>query len=104
MKPQPLGFHEAVSRDLREAQDYYASWLANGARVITTRIEARLKTIARNAELFPEVYRNIRRAIVPRSYYGLFYRIRPGSTEILALIDLRRDPDTVKRLARMRTA
>ena len=86
MKARPLAFHQDVSCDLRAAQDFYASWLRTGARVITARIETRLKTIALNAELFPEVHRDIRRALVPRSYYGVFYRIRPSVIEILAII------------------
>jgi hypothetical protein len=86
-----------VSRDLCAAQDFYASWLGDGSRIITARIEARLRVIARNPELFREVHRDIRQALVPRSYFGILYRIRPAATEVLAILDLRRDPAEISR-------
>ena len=39
----------------------------------------------------------VRRALIRRSHFGLFYVIEPKRLVILALQDLRQDPDRLKR-------
>jgi hypothetical protein len=51
-----------------------------------------------NPEMFPRKYRLFRRAIIRKSYFGIYYVIEANVTTVVAVLDLRRDPRTVRRL------
>jgi len=55
-----------------------------------------------NPELFPKKYKRFRRAIIRRTYYGIYYVLEPQVTIVVAVLDLRRDPREIRRLLNLR--
>jgi hypothetical protein len=54
--------------------------------------------VARPA-LFPMVYEDVRRALLRRFPYGIFFRDLGGTRRVIAVMDLRRDPQRWRRRA-----
>jgi hypothetical protein len=48
--------------------------------------------------MFPRKHRFFRRAIIRRSYFGIFFAIEPGVTTVVGVRDLRDDPKEIRRL------
>ena len=55
-------------------------------------MDATLARIGENPDLYAEVDPDIRRAVLPRFPYSIFYRVRADVIEILAILHHRRDP------------
>jgi len=53
--------------------------------------------IEENPLQFPVVYRDVRRALLRRFPYGIFFRIRPTQIRITAIMHLARDPSRWQR-------
>lgn len=67
MHRQPVEFLEWVEHDLAYAQDFYASWLTDGAAVFLDRFLETVSWIEWNPEQFPKKHRFFRRAIIPQT-------------------------------------
>ena len=102
MKSQPVGFLEFVEHDLNYAQRFYDSWLTNGSDIFLDRFREVVEWIAWNPEQFPRKYRHFRRAIIRRTYFGIYYAIEPQVTTVVAVLDLRQDPRVLRELLRLR--
>lgn len=98
MNSQPVEFLEAIEPDLRQAWAFYDSWQADGAEKFQSRFRETIAWIEWNPELFPRRYKHFRRAIIRRTYYGIYYAIEPGVTVVVAVLDLRRNPQAIRRL------
>jgi plasmid stabilization system protein ParE len=57
-------------------------------------VEAVLGAIARQPEMYPIVQGEVRRALVRRFPYGLFYVVGPSEIVVLAVIHAKRHPRT----------
>jgi hypothetical protein len=55
-----------------------------------------------NPEKFPKKYRQFRRAIIRRSYFGIYYAIEPEVTTVVAVLDMRREPRTIRGILELR--
>src|SRR5215207_894401 len=55
-------------------------------------LEHALATLSENPERYPIVHRDVRRALLKRFPYGVFFRVRPGHIRVIAVIHLARDP------------
>ncbi|MBI4661560.1 MAG: hypothetical protein HY735_22285 [Verrucomicrobia bacterium] len=102
MKSQPVEFLEVVERDLRYARAFYESWQFQGAEKFQAKFRDAVAWIEWNPELFPRKYKRFRRAIIRRTYFGLYYVIEPGVTVVVAVLDLRRDPRAIRQLLNVR--
>jgi len=102
VKCQPVEFLDFVEDDLRHAHAFYDSWQHEGARRFQERFRETIDWIEWNAELFPRKYRFYRRAIIRRSHFAAFYAIEPKVTTVVAVLDMRRDPRTIRRLLKTR--
>lgn len=98
MKSQPVEFLASVEDDLRCAYDYYDSWRSDGSSWFRERFHETVSWIEWNPEMFPRKHRFFRRAIIRRSYFGVFFAIEPGVTTVVALRDMRDDPGEIRRL------
>jgi hypothetical protein len=96
VKGQPVGFLPGVEADLREAGLFYDSWRKDGARVFRERFLETVEWIEWNPEQFPRKYRHFHRAIIRRTYFGVFYAIESGTTIVVAVIDLRQNPRRIR--------
>lgn len=91
VQSQPVEFLEQVEFDLIYATEFYDSWLTNGAERFLGRFRATVNRIAENPELFPRKHRFFRRAIISRTYFGIYFAIEPGVSTVVAVLDLRND-------------
>jgi hypothetical protein len=48
--------------------------------------------------MFPPKFRFFRRAVIRRSYFGIFFAIEPEVTTVVAVRDMRDDPKEIQRL------
>ena len=56
-----------------------------------------LRKIVDLPDLYPVVHADVRRAIMPKFPYGVFYRQPGGLIRVIAILDLRSDPKRVRR-------
>jgi plasmid stabilization system protein ParE len=91
LKKHRISLTRDARLDLRKTYDYYEGeqqWL--GRRFMRHFVDA-LSAVSERPDSFPKVHRNVRRAIVHRFPYGIFFRPIPGALEVFAVVDLRRD-------------
>ncbi len=98
MRSQPVEFLEVVEHDLRHARAFYDSWQTDGGSQFSSRFDEVINWIEWNPEQFPRKYRFFRRAIIRRTYFGVYYAIEPGVTTVVAVLDLRQDPRVIRSL------
>ncbi len=59
-------------------------------------IEEGLEKIRKNPEMYPVLHRDVRRLLIRRFPYGIFYTAKHDVTTILAVFHGRRDPKELK--------
>ena len=96
VKSQPVEFLDSVSDDLRYAYTYYDSWVSGGSLWFRDHFRETVSWIEWNPAMFPKKYRFFRRAIIRRSYFGIYFAIEPDVTTVVAVQDMRDDPDRLK--------
>jgi hypothetical protein len=99
---QPVEFLEWVEYDLVHAMAFYDSWLTNGGDRFLGRFHETVNRIAENPELFPRKHRSFRRALIRRTYFGIYFAIEPEVTTVIAVLDMRNDPRTIRSLLKLR--
>mgnify|MGYP001566873496 CR=1 FL=1 len=102
MKSQPVEFLDFVEHDLRYARAFYDSWQTDGGRKFLGKFYETADWIEWNPEQFPRQYRRFRRAIIRRTYFGIFFAVEPGVTTVVAVLDLRQDPRVIRSLLGLR--
>jgi len=86
-----------AERDLAEAYQWYESQLAGLGSDFLLRLDATLSSIQRTPDLYPTVHRKIRRALIRRFPYGIFYLVERNRIVVLGVLHARRDPRTWRR-------
>ena len=103
MRSQPIEFLEYVESDLRQAHAFYNSWQIQGAGRFQVKFRETVAWIEWNPEQFPRKYKRFRRAIIRRTYFGIYYVIEPKVTVVVAVLDLRRDPRAIGQALNLRS-
>ena len=85
-------FRPAARADLRAARDWYAAQQDGLELELRDTIDAALARIGEHPELYAEVDPGIRRAVLGKFPYAIFYRMRADVIEVLAILHHRRDP------------
>lgn len=98
MKSQPVEALDIIEADMVFATEYYASWHPDGASYFKGQFDEAVKWIEWNPELFPKRFRFFRRAVIRNTFFGIFYVIEPGVTTIVAVLDMRQRPRTLRSL------
>jgi plasmid stabilization system protein ParE len=101
---QPVEFLEFIESDLRQAHDFYDSWQTNGADKFQAKFREAVGWIEWNPELFPKKYKRFRRAIIRKTYFGIYYVVEPGVTVVVAVLDLRQNPKAIRQMLIRRSA
>lgn len=57
-----------------------------------TELDAVYTRLSENPYLYPIIHRGIRRAIVRRFPYGVFYLVAVDDVRVLAIVDMARNP------------
>jgi plasmid stabilization system protein ParE len=87
-----LKFSARALREIGEAQEWYElQSLGLGGEFIAA-MELQLKRLEQAPLLYAEVIPNVRRALLPRFPYGLFYVARGDLVHILAVLHDARNP------------
>ncbi len=81
---------------LAEARQWYAHQRADLDLDFMDCIDDALTRIVRNPHLHPIVYRTLRRAVVRRFPFAVFYEITEGEIQVIAVFHSRRDPESWK--------
>ena len=89
-------FRVEAESDLEDAAIWYESQGEGLGLEFLEEIQNVSDLIADNPEMFPVVYKKIRRALIRRFPFGVFYRIERDVIIVLAVIHGSRDPSRWK--------
>jgi len=89
---RPYRIFPRAEADLASAFDYYERQSAGLGLEFLRAVEAALATLQRYPEAAPRVRGAVRRAMLRRFPYGVFYDEREGTLRVLAVLHARRDP------------
>lgn len=78
--------------DVRDAYRWYEERVRGLGSEFLRAVDAALASIERTPEAYPIVYEGVRRALLRKFPYGLFYVIEPNRVVVLACFHARRDP------------
>lgn len=87
-----LKFSARALREIGEAQEWYESQSPGLGEEFVAAMELQLKRLEQAPLLYAEVIPGVRRALLPRFPYGLFYAARDDLVHILAMLHDARDP------------
>ena len=97
MKTWRLILRPEAEEDLQSAVDWYEDRRAGLGREFTTCIEAALALMLAQPSLGSLVFRDVRRHLVRRFPYAVFYVVAVDTVVVVAILHQRRDPLTVTR-------
>jgi plasmid stabilization system protein ParE len=92
-----LVFRPAVRNELDEAYRWYDSQKPGLGDEFLDCIDEMLNRICVMPEVSPVVYRDVRRAVVKRFPYAIYYRIVSSRIIVTAVFHSRRDPKSWQR-------
>lgn len=81
-----------AERDIQSAYEWYESQRAGLGNEFLAAPRERLETVRGHPESSPVIYRGIRRAVVSRFPYLIFYIARPERVAVLAVLHHARNP------------
>jgi plasmid stabilization system protein ParE len=96
VKNVPVFALPEVERDLRAAMLHYSSWRSDGAEHIRVKYDETVAGIGRNPDAFPKKHGDVRRALLKRSYYVVYFVEEPDRSVVVAVLDARRDPQEIR--------
>jgi len=89
--PVPVRPTSAAAADLIAAHDWYELRSPGLGKDFVRRVDTAILHLARHPELFPTVHRGLRRVLVRRFPYAVFYRIDPDAIRLVAVLHCRMD-------------
>ncbi len=87
----PVILSPAADREFEDAARWYEQHVGKGAAFVT-QIQEVLDRIGQRPELHAVVYKDVRRARVPKLPYNIYYRVLTERVEALAIVHGHRDP------------
>ena len=78
--------------DIIEARNWYEERRTGLGREFLDAVQRVLETVTQRPAQYPEVYRDVRRALVRQFPYGVFYVVREGQVLVVACFHAKRDP------------
>ena len=91
-----IRFTPDADAELAEARQWYAHQRENLDAEFMQSVDAALSRIADNPTAYPVVYKTLRRAVVRRFPFAIFYEIPPEEIQVIAVFHSRRDPERWK--------
>jgi len=85
-------FTQAARAELIEAQDWYEGEATGVGPRFCQAIDALAKRMSENPRQFPIVFKNVRRALLRRFPYSLFFVIEGNDLTVIACFHASRDP------------
>jgi len=96
MTPSPIVRREA-QRDIDEAALWYEGERAGLGLQFVDALDALLRRVAESPLQFPSIVADVRRALLQRFPYGVYFIRSETAVEIIAVLHLHRHPGTWKR-------
>jgi toxin ParE1/3/4 len=87
-----LVVHAAAEADIVDAALWYEQRSHGLGREFLRAVDVTLAEIVRMPERYPTVHREVRRALLRRFPYGLYFVVTPGAVTVVACMHARRDP------------
>ena len=88
----PAVYRRKVGRDLAGAVGWYEDQRAGLGEEFLGAVEVSFDAIQEFPEMFACVHGEVRRAVVSRFPYAVFYRVEPKRVVVLAVLHMARDP------------
>src|SRR6266568_6528921 len=89
-------FTPEADAELAEARQWYAHQREDLDIEFMERIDDALSRIVRNPRLYTIVYRTLRRAVVRRFPFAIFYEVTADEIQVVAVFHSRRVPESWK--------
>jgi plasmid stabilization system protein ParE len=87
-----LVFRQQARREFDAAGDWYERERSGLGEAFLIEVDRVLQIIASNPDAFPEVLDGIRKAVIKRFPYSLYFRVRGESIVVLAVFHSARSP------------
>jgi plasmid stabilization system protein ParE len=94
----PVAYRRRVGRDLAAGFEYYEEQAEGLGEKFLSGVESAFDAIERYPEMFAQVHGEVRRAIVSRFPYAVFYRVESKRVVVLTVLHTARDPNTWPRV------
>jgi toxin ParE1/3/4 len=87
-----LVLRDDAEDDIREAYDYYERAFPGLGSDFLLSIDAILSRIQRNPHIFQIIYKNVRRGLLDRFPFGVFYFVEKERIIVIGVLHCMRDP------------
>lgn len=91
-----IRFTPEADAELTEARQWYSHQRKDLDLEFMQCIDAALSRVVTNPYSFPIVYQNLRRAVVRRFPFAVFYEVASDEVQVIAVFHSRRDPEIWK--------
>lgn len=88
----PVVYRRQVGRDLAAGFRYYEGQAEGLGERFLVAVNSVFDAIERYPEMFAQIHGEVRRALVSRFPYGVFYRMESRRVVVLAVLHTARDP------------
>ncbi len=92
-----LVFLLSADLDIQRAYDFYEQWQEGRGAIFLRHLDASFGQLRSFPESGPIVDRSYRRLLVPGFPYGTFYSIEPRGIIVSGVMDIRQDPEVIRR-------
>ena len=91
-----IRFTPEADAELTEARQWYAHQRQDLDLEFMECIDEALSRVVRRPNLYPIVYRNLRRVVVRRFPFAVFYEVTADEIQVIAVFHSRRNPERWK--------
>ena len=88
----PVVFRRRFRNDLAAGYDWYETQRTGLGEELLLAVQTTVKSIEPYAEMFAAVHGDVRRTMVPRFPFAIFYVIEPSRLVVLRMLHTARDP------------
>lgn len=89
-----LTIRPEAEEELTQAFEWYESQRKGLGHDFLLCVEVGLARLSRNPEIYGKVYKDIRRVLIDRFPFGIFYIDNENNIVVLAVLHARRNPNT----------
>ena len=86
-----------ADHDIQAAFNRYEEFQAGRGEVFMRCLDAALTLLRQHPEIAPAYRGRFRRMLIRDFPYGIFYEVQPKRIIVGAIMDLRQDPETIRR-------
>ena len=88
----PVVYRRKVGRDLAGGFRYYEGQSEGLGEMFLTAVDSAFDAIERYPEMFSRVHGEVRRAVLSKFPYAVFFRVEPKRVVVLTVLHTARDP------------